>query len=293
LSAFTLLAIINGVMLYDASVNGPTWYTNYGLTGLQYGSQVVFTEAQNHLAAHPAEEVWIAPTWLNGPDAIQQFLAPVEPRIKIFDLDAILHEPYDINNLLLVLTRDDYQRAIASGIFTTTAIERTLPYPDHTPGFYFVRLAYTPQAPAIWAAEREAQSRLVADSVVIAGQTMTVTHSPLDIGAIQDVFDGDPQTLIRTAAVNPAVIEIEFPAPRTLTGVRVTTGNMDLTLVVEIASDGAPPARFERTFLQLPPDPTVEVDFDRPNTVSRLRLTITDPHANERANLHVREIELK
>ncbi len=294
LSSCAILTIINGVMLYDATVNGPTWYDAYGLSGLQYGGQAVFEEARNYLNAHPAAEVWIAPTWMNGPDAIKQFFAPDDPRIKFFDLDAVLHQPYTIDSLLLVLTRDDYQRALDSGIFTTTAIERTLLYPDHTPGFYFVRLAYAPQAPAIWAAEREARSRLVADTAVIAGQTVTVTHSPIDVGPIQNVFDGDPQTLIRTAAVNPAVIEIEFSPPRTLSGVRVTTGSMDVALTAEISIGGAArPGRYSGAFTDLPPDPTVELDFDQPYAVTRLRLEIKHSRANDRANLHVREIEFK
>jgi hypothetical protein len=294
LSAFATLTIISSIMLYDATVNGPTWYDNYGLTGLQYGGQAVLAEARNYLDAHPDSEVWIAPTWMNGPDAIKQFFAPDDPRIKFFDLDAILHQPYTINSLLMVLTRDDYQRVIDSGVFTTTDIERTLPYPDHTPGFYFVRLAYSPQASAIWAAEQESRSRLVADTAVIAGQTVTVTHSPIDIGSIQDVFDGDPQTLIRTAKANPAVIEIEFSPPRTLAGVRVTTANMDVALTAEVAIGGdARPGRYSGTFTELPPDPTVELDFDQPYAVTRLRLEIKDPRANDYANIHVREIEFK
>jgi hypothetical protein len=294
LGSFAIITAINSVMLYDATANGPTWYADYGLTGLQYGGQAVLEEAQHYLAAHPSDDVWIAPTWMNGPDAIKQFFAPLEPRIKIFDLDAVLHQPYDIDNLLLVLARDDYQRVIDSGVFTTTAIERTLPYPDRTPGFYFVRLAYSPQAPAIWAAEREARSRLVDDTALIAGQLVTVTHSPIDVGPIQNVFDGDLQTLIRTADVNPAVIEIEFSPPRTLSGVRVSTGGMDVALTAEVSIDGdAQPSRYTDTFTKLLPDPTVELDFDRPYVVTRLRLEIKDPNADDRANIHVREVEFK
>jgi hypothetical protein len=294
LSSFAILTAITSVMLYDATVNGPTWYDDYSLTGLQYGGQAVFDEARNYLKANPVSEVWIAPTWLNGPDAIKQFFAPDDPRIKFFDLDAVLHQPYQIDRLLMVLTRDDYRRAIDSGVLTTTAVERTLPYPDHTPGFYFVRLAYSPQAPAIWAAEREARSRLAVDTAVIAGQPVTVTHSPIDVGPIQNVFDGDPQTLIRTADANPAVIEIEFSPPRTFSGVRVTTGSMDVALTAEVAIGGdARPGRYSGTFTELPPDPTVELDFDQPYAVTRLRLEIKDPHAGDRANIHVRDIELK
>ncbi len=118
---------------------------------------------------------------------------------------------------------------------------------------------------------------------------MTVTHSPIDIGPIQNIFDGDLQTLIRTAAVDPAVIEIEFPAPRTLAGVRVTTGNTDIDLTAEVSSDGAPPSLYHGTFTDLPPNTTVELDFDQPQIVTRLRLEIKAP----RANLYLNEIEFK
>jgi hypothetical protein len=281
-------------MLYDATVNGPTWYDDYTLTGLQYGGQAVFDETHNYLNAHPDSEVWIAPTWMNGPDAIKRFFVPDDPRIKYFDLDATLHQPYTIDNLLMVLTRDDYQRVIGSGVFTTTAVERALPYPDRTPGFYFVRLAYSPQAPAIWAAEQEARSRWVTDTAVLAGQPVAVTHSPIDVGSIQNVFDGDPQTLIRTAGANPAVFEIEFSPPRTMSGVHVTTGSMDMALTADVAIDGsARPIHYSGTFTKLPPDPTVELDFDQPYAVTRLGLEIKDPRARDYANIHVREIELK
>ena len=38
-----VLIFANYFLLYDALTNGPTWYDNYGLSGLQYGGTQVFT----------------------------------------------------------------------------------------------------------------------------------------------------------------------------------------------------------------------------------------------------------
>ncbi|NTU66244.1 MAG: hypothetical protein HGB05_23260, partial [Chloroflexi bacterium] len=104
----------------------------------------------------------------------------------------------------------------------------------------------------------------------------------------------DVKALIRTADVNPAIVEIDFSPPRTLSGVRVTTGNMDVALTAEVTIDGgAQPGRYSGVFTELPPDPIVELDFDQPYAVTRLRLEIKNPGANERANIHLREIEFQ
>ena len=44
---------------------------------------------------------------------------------------------------------------------------------------------------------------------VVTGET-DVTHPILDIGSINDVFDGNTTTLARTAAINPMVITLDF-----------------------------------------------------------------------------------
>src|SRR3712207_7462700 len=48
-----------------------------------------------------------------------------------------------------------------SGKFSSVQIDRTLDYPDGTPGFYFVRLEYAPDFGEIAAREREARRQLV------------------------------------------------------------------------------------------------------------------------------------
>jgi hypothetical protein len=46
-------------------------------------------------------------------------------------------------------------------------------------------------------------------------------HSAFDIGRIEDAFDGDPHSLVRTKAVNPLEIRIRFQAPIRTHGVRL------------------------------------------------------------------------
>jgi DNA-binding beta-propeller fold protein YncE len=48
-----------------------------------------------------------------------------------------------------------------------------------------------------------------------------IESSPSDIGAPADVFDRDPDTLLRSAAVNPAEVTVSFAGPVTFEGFRV------------------------------------------------------------------------
>ena len=292
--SFALLSAVNGFMLYDAVTHGATWYTAYDLYGLQYGAQQVFEEARQYVTEHPSSEVWIAPTWLNGPDTLQKFFAPDEPRVRLFDFNAFMRGRYDIDQLIIVLARPDYQHALDSGKFTIRSIEATLPYPDGTPGFYFVQLAYSPQADALFAAESEARSRLLSDTLEWQGQSVIVAHSRLDIGPIDRLFDGDPATLIRTQDVNPAVFDLTFATPVSMSGIAITTGSMDIELAVEIRSgDGGSPRRYARTYTDLQPDPTVELDFGESLAVKSLHLEIRNPNAAAYNNVHLREVQFK
>src|SRR5688572_2774472 len=51
--------------------------------------------------------------------------------------------------------------------------------------------------------------------------SMEASHSPLDIGGIQDVFDGNDQSLARSANVNPLVITVSFPYKVNFAGSRI------------------------------------------------------------------------
>lgn len=47
---------------------------------------------------------------------------------------------------------------------------------------------------------------------------------PIDIGAVENLFDGDTASLARSANVNPAWVQVEFPQPTTIEKIRVLVG---------------------------------------------------------------------
>jgi hypothetical protein len=120
-----------------------------------------------------------------------------------------------------------------------------------------------------------------------------IAHSRLDNGSIDLLVDGDPTTLIRTQEVNPAIVELTFAAPISMSGIAVATTSPTATLTVELTTSDQQSLHFEQTGTGLSPDSTVKVDFDAPRNVTWLRLTLHDPHAAPYANLHLREIEFK
>jgi len=292
---FVLLSLAGGAMLRDALADGPTWYSDYGLTGMQYGARQVLSDVSRYLADHPQSQVWIFPSAWNGGDMLRRFFAPDDPRILLLNLDSFLEERFDaVEGALVVLTKDDYESVIRSGKFTERDVEDTLQLPDGTTGFYLVRLAYLPEADAIFAAERDARRRMVAEEIVLIGRTATVRHTPFDIGSLPDLFDGDPTTMVRTAGINPAVIEIEFSEPAWLTGLRLTTGSMDLGVTIGVfAGEGTVPGRYHEVFTGLPPSPTLDLMLEpAPGPVRRLTIEVRDLNGLATTYVHLGEIVL-
>lgn len=55
--------------------------------------------------------------------------------------------------------------------------------------------------------------------------SIAVTHSQFDIGVLSDVFDGDPATLARSAAINPLIITLAFRNPVQVTNTAILTSH--------------------------------------------------------------------
>ena len=293
---FVLLSLASGAMLWGALANGPTWYSDYGLTGMQYGARQVFSEVSDYLADHPQSQAWVFPTAWNGGEMLRRFFAPADPRLLLLNLDSFLGERFDaVDEVLVVLTQDDYERVIETGKFTEVEVEGTVALPDGTTGFYLVRLSYSPEADAIFAAERQARRRMVEEQIALSGRTATVRHTPFDMGSLYDLFDGDQATLVRTAGINPAVIELDFSEPVWLTGLRLTTGSMDLGIAIRaFAGEGTVPGRYDQVFTELPPDPTLDLVLEpAPGAVRRLTIEIRDLDGLATSHVHLREIALQ
>lgn len=299
LSLLAALSLAGLWMLRDAVVEGPRWFRDYGLYGMQYGARQLFEQAiPRYLAQEPELQVMVSPTWANGTDNFPGFFLSGDQRRRVHmrNVDHYMSEKRDLSpQVLLVMTPAEYARALESGKFATIDVDWILPYPDGNPGFYFARLTYAENVEAILAAEREARRRLVEGRITIGGTSTIVHHSGLDAGQLKDMFDGDRHTLARGMEANPFVLEILFPEPRRVTGLAGDFGSMDFVLTARLYPvGGGEPVDHSETYRGLPPDPHVEMALEQaPEAVVGVRLEVRNLQAGETANVHIREIALR
>lgn len=291
--ALSLLAV---GMLYSALLQGPTWFTDYGLYGMQYGASQVFGAVRQELSGAPERRVLVTHTWANNPNAfIPFFLNEAEQsRVDMTTIEPFLSTRREIGeDWVFVMTASEYETALANGKLQMDAPRRVLLYPNGEPGFYFVRLAYSAEFDRILAAERALRQRLVESTAVIAGQTVTVSHSVIDHGEIQHLFDSNRDTIIRGEEANPLVLEFHFAQPVSLSAIRITGWSPETDLTVHLTPPGdGQPEEYRASYRFPRPDPVMDFELpDGPRLAQVLRLEILKANAGEVEKVHVREIE--
>lgn len=272
-----VLCLTNGYMLWDSLTHGPRWFEHYGLYGMQYGAKQVFSTVEEHLESHPYDTVYVSPAWANGTHILRRFFLPPQVSVYLGNADVFLLEKRDLNdNVLLVLTDHEYEDLLLEQKITDVRVQEVLPHPDGSPGFFFVRMRYSSRADALFAEEFEARLIPVTERVEWEGEKVEVQHPQFDMGELDFIFDDDPFTLVRTFHANPARIVLTFELPKTLTGVKITTGTMDIKLTVQLYEKEAnDPLTYEMIYRDLPDDPTVELSFpDQPTDVHRVEIEI-------------------
>jgi len=293
-----LLTIMSFSMLRTALADGPTWYNDYGLGGMQYGAEQLFSTIPEELAKSPDTHLHVSPNWANNPNTFLLFFLNEEQRnrVDMLNVDAFLVAKRELDpNQLFVMLADEYQRASASQKFVMQPPERIMTYPDGQPGFYFVRMRYADNVDSVFAAERQARQALQEDTATLDGQQIIVRQSLIDAGQVADMFDGDDHTLMRGMEANPLVVELVLPSPRTLGSLGLTVSSMDFSFKVNTtpAHDTALRATTNE-YRNLPDDPHVDLALPGgPQSVSKLRIEITNLNQGDVANIHVREITLK
>ena len=288
------LAAAQGRMLADALTHGPTWYTDYGLYGMQWGAREALGEVARLRPRYPNALILVSPDWANGMDDLVEFFVPERERILIGNIDWLRYEKRDIpEETLAVLTEEEYRQAAADPRFAPLRLEKTILYPDGRPGFRFVWVRYSPDFENVLAAEREEWRRLTTDEVEIGGAKARVAHSVFDLGEAKHLFDGDDRSVVRTWKANPAVVVLDFDPPRPLRELALTLGSMQCEIAVEVAGP-AGRASFSQTYRDLPLDPTVMVALPSvEGPVSTLRISVRDVNSGEPQHLHLREMRLR
>jgi hypothetical protein len=278
-----VLVFANLSMLHDALTNGPTWYDDYGLAGLQYGAPQVFSAIGQYLDQKPQDEVWLFPSWLNGSEMLRRYFLPDDPRVHLLDFDGFLASKFDLTDqTLLIMDRTNYQRLIDSRHFADVQIQRVIPLPNESAGYYFITARYSPDIDQLLEQEQPAFEQAV---ITLDHETWQVRYTPLHGGVIQQLFDADPTTA--TTLRSPATLDITLPSARALTSLTLASDERDLRIAIEVYADRANQAgRYESAFNQVRPDQPIELEFDPPpGPVNRIRLTIHNLDSSDRLTL--------
>jgi hypothetical protein len=276
-AAFCALAAINVLMFRSALVDGPTWYDNYGLYGMQYGARQVAGAIQEELTDDPNTRVFISPIWTNGGDVVFRFLLDDDPRARFGTTDEFRSAEMPVpEDLIFVVTPEEYEKVAADAVFEEPEVIRVLDYPDGRPGFYFLRLRLSPEAKTIAEQERQERLRPVTETIEVNGEQVSVTRPQFDMGTAAELFDGDTFTLGRTREAHPVVLDITYPAPRALSHLRMVLANDPVQVTAELfTADGRSVARYERSFEAGSGNVHVELPFESaPPGVTRVVITI-------------------
>jgi hypothetical protein len=290
---FAGLTTFNGFMLRDALVNGPLWYSDYSLGGQQYGAKQLFSEIKEMLKADPNEKIFLSPSWANGTDVLARFFFNDPVPFEMGSIDSYLFEKREIKpDQVFILIPDEMQRAQESGKFKTLDIFTTLNYPNGVPGFYFVRLQYVDNIDEILQKEKEARQQLTNTQVTDKqGRMLTVGYPKLDMGTINNLFDGDGSSLVRTAESNPLVLKITPAVPLKINQIIVRIGGTASTLDVQITpADGSTPIKLNKVVPENTDIHDVLFTLDKSVTVSEITISVMNTHDDDRAHVHAWEV---
>jgi hypothetical protein len=99
----------------------------------------------------------MSPDWTNNANALAEFFLEPEllPRLSMGNLNGWLLIKGELDPAQLnVLPADEYERARTSPKLLLEPPTRVIPYPDGSPGFYFLRMRYADDIDAQFAADR-------------------------------------------------------------------------------------------------------------------------------------------
>ncbi len=299
---FALLTVWNFGMLGDALINGPTWFTNYGLYGMQWGAKQIFQDfVPAHLQAFPDDHLHVSHSWTNGANVLTRFFNLDPTRVDMTTIEAWLNRQQGLSEHdVFVMTREEFALANASNKLADISIQDVIPFPDRSEGFYIARLRYVENAEALFATERFAMQQPVVETITLNDESIQISHTPFDGGTAQQMFDGDLYTVTRGIETNPLELEFMFQSPRPIRAVGGWFGKVRYTLSATLFDENGASTHYQQTFDSLnvasssPAGNPGEIIFDHGATrVAKMRVEITYAEAGNSAHIHIFDLILR
>jgi hypothetical protein len=287
-------------MLADSLTNGPAWFQDYGLYGMQYGSQQIFEQTiLPTLKANPQARFVVSPSWANGAEEFTRFFVPTEyqPRVRLGQVyDLIAEKPTLDPDYYFIVTPDEMGKIRSDNKFQSLTVRSIIPLPTGNPGFYVINLAFSDNIDAIMAEQKAERSKPVEENFEWDGQSVRVVHSPLGGGQLSDLMDGHPETLAKSLDTNPFTLDYYFSTAIPTSSIDIQTGSFaDFTVTVRLyAPNSNQPVEYSQTFKGLPPDPLVSIPFSGgPAQADHIFISVMNNNDSESGIIHIREITFK
>jgi len=291
LAIFALFCGGNIYMTRDALASGPLWFQDYGLGGMQYGASQIFGAIAQYHAQSPDTKIILSPSWANGTDEIARFFFGDQLPFTMGSISGYEIDHLDLDeNTLFIMIPDEYRDVLKSDKFTNIQVERTLPYPNGDAGFYFVRLQYVDNIDVILRAERNARRVLQERTLQLNQETLSVKYSYLDMGSIENVFDGNPDTLIRTMEANPLVVEITLTQAEPVSWLKARVGGTPTKVTLVLSGDDGSSHTFLQDAEESPTPRDVTFQLDQTYQVISMQLQVLSIYNEEPAHVHLWEI---
>ncbi|HCK65365.1 MAG TPA: hypothetical protein DHW49_03795 [Anaerolineae bacterium] len=299
LTIFAGLTSINFWMLTDALRNGPTWFTDYGLGGMQYGAFQIFDMVEEYKQEHPDTTIILSPDWANGANALLYFFLNDPSSIQLGSIRGHINQKLPLDDsILFVITPQEYQKVFENPKFTDLQVEKIVPYPDGNPGFYFVRLRYSDNVDEVFAAEEIARHILQESELMINGEEVKIKHSildsPIPTQSIALLFDGDPLTMAKTQEANPFVIELTYPTQHTINEFSIVIGSTNVIITLTgYAFEGAEPITYSFRGRGTIISPKLTFKLPEPLIAQIVRIEHLDVYTSEPTQNHIWEITFR
>lgn len=294
LCTFTALGLLNVRMLVDAIRNSPTWFTNYGLYGMQYGARQVFGTIKSELQEYPQKKFYLTSAWTNGADVLARFFFDDPLPFEMGSIDGFINDYRQFDpDTVFVMIPEEMKSMQESQKFTNVKTQKVIDYPDGEPGFYFTTLEYVPDIENVFSDELAARRYLNSETLLLTdGREVEVDYSTLDMGEIKHVFDGDSSTLARTWESNPFRIIVHFSEPMPMEQLILKIGGEATRIEADIwQADAMEPIQLTHEVPESADPRFTKLDLPSLTDVAWLEIRVKNLNNSEPAHVHLWEIQ--
>lgn len=296
--------LFQGNLLREAVTKAPTWFSEYGLYGMAWGTKELYESFLPQLASrYPDATILLTSSWANGSDSFNEFFlrdttGPLHGRISqinVEDFSATLHSGIP-EWALIILTEEEWMRHRLNPKFFFSEPLDILNFPNGKPGFFAARFGYSAEARDIFERELAERRTLVTTPLEISSLGRAVLlHSQFDIGAIADIFDENDLSLVRTpAGVNPLIVQITLDNAAPLS--RISSRLWPMTLDWEVTvteADGRQCFHQKGREIDAGVDATVAVALPECGAAKVITLSFAEAGYHQESRVHLKTLALE